>query len=96
MSSRNRYLGEEARNRAVGLIKALKLAKQLIEEDGETDSANLERAMEQTLLAHKIEPDYCAIRHPDTLAEMDIVQPPVVALIAGRLGGVRLLDNLII
>ena len=96
MSSRNRYLSEDERKQAVGLYKALQLAKQLIEADGETDPTIIERAMQQTLLMHKIEPDYCAIRHPETLAAMDLVQPPVVALIAGRLGGVRLLDNLII
>lgn len=96
MSSRNRYLDETARGQAVGLYKALALAKQLIEADGETDPAIIERAMEQMLIAHRIEPDYCAARHPDTLAAMDMVRPPIVALIAGRLGGVRLLDNLII
>jgi len=96
MSSRNRYLDAEARKHAVGLYKALALAKQLIEEDSETEPAIIERAMEQTLVAHKIEPDYCAVRHPDTLAALDLIQPPIVALIAGRIGGVRLLDNLII
>jgi pantoate--beta-alanine ligase len=96
MSSRNRYLNEDERKQAVGLYKALRLAKQLIEDDGETDPAIIERAMEQTLLAHKIEPDYCAVRHPETLAPLDIVRQPAVALIAGRLGGVRLLDNLIV
>jgi len=96
MSSRNRYLGEAARQQAVGLSKALKLAEQLIEDDGETDPAIIERAMEQTLLAHRIEPDYCAVRHPDTLSALDLIRPPVVALIAGRLDGVRLLDNLLI
>ncbi|MFK7789142.1 MAG: pantoate--beta-alanine ligase [Phycisphaeraceae bacterium] len=96
MSSRNRYLGEDARKHAVGLYKALNLAKHLIESDGETDPAIIERAMEQSLVAHKIEPDYCAIRHPDTLDALDMVCPPIVALIAGRLDGVRLLDNLII
>lgn len=96
MSSRNRYLSEDARQQAVGLIKALRLAKRLIEDDGETDPAIIERAMEQTLVMHKIEPDYSAVRHPETLCEMDIVQSPAVALIAGRLGGVRLLDNLLI
>ncbi|MEM9348195.1 MAG: pantoate--beta-alanine ligase [Planctomycetota bacterium] len=96
LSSRNRYLDPDIRKQAVGLYKALKLAEQLIEADGETDPAIIERAMQQTLLAHKIEPDYCAIRHPETLTTMDLVRPPVVALIAGRLGGVRLLDNLII
>ena len=96
MSSRNRYLSEEDRKHAVGLYKALTLAKQMIEDDSETDTANIEQAMAQTLRAHRITPDYCAIRHPQTLCRMDIVRTPVVALIAGRLGGVRLLDNLII
>ncbi|MEM6258662.1 MAG: pantoate--beta-alanine ligase [Planctomycetota bacterium] len=96
LSSRNRYLDPGIRKQAVGLYKALRLAEQLIEADGETDPAIIERAMQQTLLAHKIEPDYCAIRHPETLAAIDLVRPPVVALIAGRLDGVRLLDNLVI
>ena len=96
MSSRNRYLSQAVRRQAGGLYKALTLAKRLIEVDGETDAVIIERAMEQTLVAHKIKPDYCAVRHPDTLEAMDIVTPTVVALIAGRLDGVRLLDNLII
>ncbi|MEO0476492.1 MAG: pantoate--beta-alanine ligase [Planctomycetota bacterium] len=96
MSSRNRYLSEDARKQAVGLYKALQMAKQLIEVDEETDPAIIERAMEQVLLTHRVEPDYCAIRHSDTLAPLDMVRPPVVALTAGRLDGVRLLDNLII
>lgn len=96
MSSRNRYLGKEDRRCAIGLYKALQLAKQLIQDDGETDPAIVEQAMAQTLAAHKIEPDYCAIRHPETLVAMDLITPPVVALIAGRLGGVRLLDNQVI
>ena len=96
MSSRNRYLSEEERKQAVGLSKALKLAEQLIQQDGETDPAIIERAMQQTLMAHKIEPDYCAVRHPETLGPMDLVREPAVLLIAGRLGPVRLLDNLLI
>ena len=96
MSSRNRYLGEDARKQAAGLYKALQLARQMIGEDSETDPAIIERAMQQVLLAHHIEPDYCAVRHAETLGAMDIVRPPAVALIAGRLDGVRLLDNLII
>ena len=96
MSSRNRYLGEDARKQAIGLYKALQMAKQLIEVDEETDPAIIERAMQQVLLTHRIEPDYCAVRHPETLVPLDLVRPPVVALIAGRLDGVRLLDNLIV
>ena len=96
MSSRNRYLDAGQRSHAIGLYKALLLARQMIEDAGETDPQAVEHAMQQILIAHHITPDYAAIRHPDTLAAMDLVRPPVVALIAGRLGEVRLLDNLII
>ncbi len=96
MSSRNRYLDPEQRSRAIGLYKALCLAKQMIQGDGESDPAIVEQAMRQTLLMHDLQPDYAAVRHPHTLAAMDVIQPPMVALIAGRLGSVRLLDNMII
>ena len=96
MSSRNQYLDPEQRSHAVGLFKALQLARQMIHDDGESDPKAVEHAMRQTLVSHHIQPDYAAIRHPDTLASLDLVRPPVVALIAGRLGPVRLLDNLII
>jgi len=96
MSSRNRYLDETERKHAVGLYKALNMAKHMIEVDGETDPHTIEQAMEQTLRAHHIHPDYAVVRHPQTLQAVDLICPPVVALIAGRLGSVRLLDNLII
>ncbi|XAL98142.1 pantoate--beta-alanine ligase [Phycisphaeraceae bacterium D3-23] len=96
MSSRNRYLDAEQRRHALGLSKALKLARHLIEDEGETDPAAIEAAMAETIAAHQLEPDYAAIRHPDTLATLDTVDRPVVALVAGRLGKVRLLDNALI
>lgn len=96
LSSRNRYLDDEQRSHAVGLYKALQLANQMIVDDGHTDPAAVESAMQQVLRAYHITPDYAAVRHPHTLAAMDLIDRPVVALIAGRLGPVRLLDNLII
>lgn len=96
MSSRNRYMDEDERRRAVGLIKSLELARQMIQADGHTNPRSVESAMEQGLRAHGIRPDYAAIRHPDTLQAIDLIDRPVVALIAGRLGEVRLLDNLLI
>lgn len=96
MSSRNRYLEPDQRQHAVALIKALRLAEQMIQDDGHLEPAPIEAAMRQTLLAHRVEPDYAAIRHPQTLEPVDVIDRSVVALIAGRLGPVRLLDNLII
>jgi pantoate--beta-alanine ligase len=97
MSSRNVYLDAEQRRHAVGLYKALQEARALVEGDGETDPATVEAAMRQALEAHHISPDYAVVRHPQTLATLDSINPAltggVVALVAGRLGGVRLIDN---
>lgn len=96
MSSRNRYLSEDERAHAVGLYKALCLAERMIKEDGHLDPSAVESAMAQALAAHHIQPDYAALRDPRTLAPLDTIDRPVVALVAGRLGPVRLLDNLLI
>ncbi|MFA9480149.1 pantoate--beta-alanine ligase [Phycisphaerales bacterium AB-hyl4] len=100
MSSRNRYLSADDRRHAVGAYKALLQAKRMIEDDGETDPAAVERAMQQTLEAHHFDVDYAVLRHPQTLARLDCVEPSlthgVAALIAARLDEVRLIDNMII
>jgi len=96
MSSRNRYLDAEQRRHALGLSKALKLAEHLITREGEADPTAIEQAMHDTIASHHLDPDYAAVRHPDTLAKLDTVDRPVVALVAGRLGPVRLLDNALI
>ncbi|MEX2389413.1 MAG: pantoate--beta-alanine ligase [Phycisphaeraceae bacterium] len=100
MSSRNRYLAADARRHATGVYKALTQARQMIVDDGETDPAAVERAMVQTLEAHHLDVDYAVVRHPQTLALLDCIEPAltrgVVALIAARLGGVRLIDNMVI
>jgi pantoate--beta-alanine ligase len=100
MSSRNVYLSPEDRRHAVGLFKALSEAKVMVERDGEVDPKRVEAAMRQALLAHHVEPDYAVIRHPHTLAEIDAINPAlthgVVALVAGRLGPVRLIDNMVL
>ena len=96
LSSRNRYLDDVQRRHALGLSKALQLARQLIEQGGETDPHAVEQAMADTITAHHLRLDYAAIRHPDTLSGLELIDRPVVALVAGRLGETRLLDNALI
>ena len=97
MSSRNAYLGPEARRRAVSLYKSLCEAKRLVEEVGESDPAVVQDAMAQVLTAHQVGVDYAVVRHPQILAELDCIEPQltggVVALVAGCIEGVRLIDN---
>lgn len=96
LSSRNVYLDAEQRRHALGLFKALRLAEAMITEQGETDPAEVEAAMRQTIAAHHMELDYAAVRHPHTLERVDTIDGEVVALVAGRLGATRLLDNVVI
>lgn len=100
MSSRNVYLTPAQRHHALGLYKALSEARMLVEEEEETDPAVVETAMRQVLVAHHVEPDYAVVRHPLTLTPIDSINPKltggVVALIAGRLGNVRLIDNMVL
>ncbi len=100
LSSRNAYLSPEARGRAVALYRALESARHLVADLGETDPAVVEAAMRQVLESHQFTVDYAVVRHPQTLARLDCLEPAltggVVALIAARTAGVRLIDNLLI
>ncbi|WP_106850319.1 pantoate--beta-alanine ligase [Blastococcus sp. Marseille-P5729] len=98
MSSRNSYLDPTERERAVVLRRALDAVEKAWQ-DGETHGALLRSAMMQVLDAEPLaEPDYVSIAHPDTLEELDHVDPAVGALasLAVRLGKPRLLDNVVL
>jgi pantoate--beta-alanine ligase len=101
LSSRNRYLDAEQRPRAAALYKALQAARSLVEDEGETDPAAVESAMRTELAAHHVTAiDYAALRHPQSLAVLDCIEPRltggVVALLACHLGPVRLIDNMVL
>ncbi|MFI4862333.1 MAG: pantoate--beta-alanine ligase [Phycisphaerales bacterium JB063] len=96
MSSRNRYLDAQQRQQALGLSRALGQAREMIVSQGIIDPAAIEHAMAQTITSHGLGLDYAAIRDPQTLAPLTSADRPVVALVAGRLGSVRLLDNALI
>jgi len=97
-SSRNAYLKGPGRKQATCLFKALAGAKLLVEEGGEVDPSVVESAMLRRLAAHQAKVDYAVVRHPQTLAPLDCLEPAltdgVVALVAARVAGVRLIDNM--
>jgi len=90
MSSRNAYLAPADRSRAVGLSEALELAVRAW--DAGQDPVAVERLMRGHLEARGIAVDYAAVVDAETL---EAVRPgaEVRALVAGRLGAVRLIDN---
>ena len=90
-SSRNRCLSREDRQRALGLWGALEAARTQWARAPDPDRA--ERAMREVLEAARLEIDYAAVRDAETLEPLATAGRPARALVAARLGTVRLIDN---
>jgi pantoate--beta-alanine ligase len=94
MSSRNRFLSPADRHTALSLNIALRSAIS-------ASPAAAERIMHRTLTFAGLSPDYAVVRDAKTLlppvptpAESShLPRPPLRALIAARVGPVRLIDN---
>ena len=94
MSSRNAYLEPADRKRATALHRAL-LA---VEERARADSlgAGLEAGMKE-LRGVAIDPEYLEARDAETLEPVDeIGKRQVLVAVAARVGGARLIDNIVI
>jgi pantoate--beta-alanine ligase len=96
LSSRNVYLGPEGRQYATALSRALRAGQARVAA-GERDAEAVRRAMERVLLdTPGVVPDYVAVVDPQSLEPLTRLEGPARparALIAARLGGVRLIDN---
>lgn len=93
MSSRNRYLDREERNRALGLWNALLKARALVSQ-GERDGMTINRAMVETLEDSGVDQiDYATLVDAETLEPLSRLNDQGVALIAARVGATRLIDN---
>lgn len=86
MSSRNRFLNADERTRAVAVSRALRDAC------AAGTPALAEPAMTRTLTAAGLSPEYAVVRDADSLLA-PAADRPMRALIAARLGSVRLIDN---
>lgn len=87
MSSRNAYLKPTERDRALSLWNALNEARA-------RGPAAAEPAMRAALEAHELTVDYAVVRDARTLLSPTPGSRAVRALIAARLGDVRLIDNM--
>ncbi len=90
MSSRNAYLDPDERFRAVALFESLEAATAAWERGAEV--AVIERAMRAALVARGVAVDYASIVDSETLGS-PVVGREAVALVAGRVGATRLIDN---
>lgn len=103
MSSRNVFLTAEERLRAAAMHRALRAAQHVGATASESRPGALraagtqaiaEDAMRRVLIDAGIEVEYATIRHAHRLVRIPDDDPsPRRALIAGRLGSVRLIDN---
>jgi pantoate--beta-alanine ligase len=96
LSSRNAYLSAEDRSAAVVLSRSLRLAADLVRQ-GQRDAKFVARQMRNLIeSADGVELDYAVLVDPETLKELGRIEGPAVALVAAKVGQVRLIDNEII
>lgn len=99
MSSRNRYLSESDRKRALVLSRAL-WASVAVWESGERDPGRILAAGESELAAQAPDSvDYFTLLDPDTLAVLDrgpALSKPAILVAAARYGATRLIDNAVL
>jgi pantoate--beta-alanine ligase len=94
LSSRNAYLGAEERERALALSRALHLAARRAREV--SLEAGLAAAREE-LAAAGIEAEYLEARDSEDLRPVGAIDGrPVLVAVAARVGGARLIDNVVI
>ena len=93
-SSRNAFLGPHERERARGLCEALRAARRASQR--RADPPSVEEAMHAVLAEHRLGVDYAVIRDAETLEPAASFAEPTRALVAARVGDVRLIDNMAI
>ena len=100
MSSRNRYLAEEERKLAPILYRALMAAQNRFHKHGTRDRAMLLNEVYEVLSPaisdQRIKLDYVSLASPDTLEEVTEVVQYAHLSAAIRVGGTRLIDNIIL
>jgi pantoate--beta-alanine ligase len=91
LSSRNQHLGADQRERARGLYRALEVAEQAA--GSRFSPAVAEAQMIEVFRELDLDADYAVVRDARTLEPIDCFERPARALVAARVGDVRLIDN---
>lgn len=97
MSSRNVYLSPKERRAALALSGALRDARRMVLEDGVTDAAPVKIEVRRIVEGDQlVRLEYVSVSDEETLEEVTAIDRPVMVLVAGRLGGTRLIDNVVV
>jgi pantoate--beta-alanine ligase len=96
MSSRNIYLGPEDRRRALVLWRTLREIERAFD-DGQYDAVELEQLGWEVLATEaEVQVDYLAIVDPQRLEPVSVAEHGTIVAVAARVGGTRLIDNIIL
>jgi pantoate--beta-alanine ligase len=96
MSSRNAYLNPDERRAAIVLYRALAGARRSME-SGERDALRLVDAMREVTRTEPLaQPDYVELVDAETFEPVTRLRGTCLALLAVRIGTVRLIDNMLI
>jgi pantoate--beta-alanine ligase len=95
LSSRNAYLTEAERRRALALSRALRAAHAAVEA-GERDGDAVLRAARAELDDAGIEPEYLELRSATDLSPVERVNGSTLLAVAARVGRARLIDNVVL
>ncbi|WP_297437926.1 pantoate--beta-alanine ligase [uncultured Clostridium sp.] len=94
-SSRNIYLSKEERKASTILNKALKKAKEMLD-DGELDARKIELRIKATITMEKLAKiDYIKVVDSTTISKVNKIENEVLVAIAIFIGKTRLIDNFI-
>ncbi len=95
-SSRNERLDGSGREAAAVLYRALRAAEEAFA-GGESDGDTLRRLITETVATEpRARLDYVSVAHAEDLEELTVARTPLALLGAIEVGGVRLIDNVVI
>jgi len=92
MSSRNRLLSEQERDRARSLHRALAAVRQAVAQ-GERDPGAARAAALQELDRADVQTEYLELVAPETLEPVPSLEGETLAVVAASVGAIRLIDN---
>jgi len=95
LSSRNAYLSEDERERALGLSRAMRAAEQAVAA-GRLEADDVLAAAREQLAAHGVDPEYLELRSSKDLSPVQRVNGSTLLAVAARVGRARLIDNTIL
>jgi len=96
VSSRNAYLKPDQRKPSLALSQCLRRAEDLAH-SGECDAQQILKEMRRVLKAEpRVKVDYVALVNPVGFDPVSRITAGVIALVAARLGAIRLIDNAIL